>query len=382
MMEGKSGIRLMPPEQSNNRPTVAGMVDFDPGIHLLGVKLTALDRVSQLAVFAASQALGSSDLIIPDPYRIGCYVGCGMGGAGSIDEAMACHYLSTSKVSPLCVVAGMTNAAAAHVAMHLGTRGPVLTYAVACASSGVAIGEAFRAIQYGSVDYAIVGGTEALLTAGFVHAWQAMRTLARVDPDHAERSCWPFSANRSGLVLAEGAAFMLLERSDQAKARGATVYANLLGYGTTCDASHIAKPDAAGQVRAIEDALRDAKLNPADIGYLNAHGTATQVGDVVESNTINQVWGADIDKLKVSSTKSMHGHLLGAAGAMEAVVTVLSLHQRKIPPTAFCNEPDVEISLPLVLDKGIDAPDLRFAMSNSFAFGGSNAVLVFGAAEN
>ena len=227
------------------------------------------------------------------------------------------------------------------------------------------------------VDLAIVGGTEALLVPGVVLAWQAMQTLAAFAPGEAASACRPFAADRSGFVLGEGAAFMVLESPARARARGARVYAELAGWGVSCDATHLSKPDAAGQTRALRTALRQAGLQPAEVGYCNAHGTATKIGDVVESDALRAVWGDAIGGLRVCSTKALHGHLLGAAGALEAVITVLALHQRQLPPNAHCANVDPALGLNLVREPGTSAPDLQAAISSSFAFGGTNAALLF-----
>jgi 3-oxoacyl-[acyl-carrier-protein] synthase II len=210
-----------------------------------------------------------------------------------------------------------------------------------------------------------------------VRAWQALQTLATPDPERIETSCRPFALDRSGFVLAEGAAFLVLEADVAARRRGARVYADLVGSGVSCDATHLTKPDAAGQARAIGSALVAAQLRPADVGYCNAHGTATVAGDVVECDALRSVWGDAIGGLRVSSTKSMHGHLLGGAGALEAMITVLALQRRQVPPTAFCTRPDPKCAVQLVRERGEEAPDLAAAISNSFAFGGTNVVLAF-----
>jgi 3-oxoacyl-[acyl-carrier-protein] synthase II len=280
-------------------------------------------------------------------------------------------------VPPLTIPAFMPNAPAAHVAMRHGVHGPVLSYSVACASSAIAIAEAAKAVRSGEVDLAIAGGAEALIVPGVVLAWQAMQTLAGFAPGEAASAVRPFAAERSGFALGEGAAFLILESATHAARRGARSHATLAGWGASCDATHLTKPDAAGQARALRAALAMAGLAPRDVGYCNAHGTATRIGDAVESEALAQVWGADLDRLRVSSTKALHGHLLGAAGALEAVVTVLALRRGELPPNAHCGTVDPEIRLNLVPDAGHAAPDLRAAISSSFAFGGSNSVLAF-----
>jgi 3-oxoacyl-[acyl-carrier-protein] synthase II len=375
LMRGESAVRPIFPELP--KPTAAATVAFDEARWFTKLQLAGVDRVSQLAVAAADLAMkdaGAGPALGLDPERIGVYVGCGMGGAAALETAYRAH---NGRVPPLTIPAFMPNAAAAHVAMRQQAQGPVLTYSVACASSAVAIAEAAKAVDRDEVDLAIVGGAEALLVPGVVLAWQAMQTLASFAPGDAARACRPFAADRSGFVLGEGAAFMVLESPTRARARGARVYAELAGWGVTCDATHLSKPDAAGQTRALRSALRQAGLQAADVGYCNAHGTATRIGDVVESEALRTVWGDAIGGLRVSSTKALHGHLLGAAGALEAVITVLALHQHQVPPNAHCAQPDPALGLNLVREPGEAAPDLNAAITSSFAFGGTNTALLF-----
>jgi len=371
LMRGESAVQQVFPELP--KPTAAAAIDFDPSPWFTKLQLAGVDRVSQLAVAAADLAIKDAGAGL-DPERIGVYVGCGMGGAAALELA---YRSSSGRVPPLTIPAFMPNAAAAHVAMRQQAQGPVLTYSVACASSAVAIAEAAKAIARDEVDLAIVGGTEALLVPGVVLAWQAMQTLAAFAPGEAASACRPFAADRSGFVLGEGAAFMVLESPARARARGARVYAELAGWGVSCDATHLSKPDAAGQTRALRTALRQAAMHPAEVGYCNAHGTATRIGDVVESEALRTVWGDAIGGLQVSSTKALHGHLLGAAGALEAVITVLALHQRQLPPNAHCANVDSALGLNLVREPGTSAHDLHAALTSSFAFGGTNAALLF-----
>lgn len=373
LMTGTSGLRRW---EGAADPVVVGAVEFDPTRWFTKLQMTGVDRVSQLAVAAAEMARADAGVEQLDPIRVGVFVGCGMGGAISIESAFRTH-ATTGRVPPLSIPAGMGNAPAAHIAMRNGFKGPVLSYCVACASSAVAIAEAGKSIRAGEIDVAFAGGTEAMLVPAIVRAWQALQTLATPDPERIETSCRPFAVDRSGFVLAEGAAFLVLESAAAADRRGARVYADLVGSGMSCDATHLTKPDAAGQARAMKSALLAAGLEPADVGYCNAHGTATQAGDVVECDALRSVWGDAIGGLRVSSTKSMHGHLLGGAGALEAMITVLALHRGQVPPTAFCSKPDPKCTVPLVREQGEDTPALRAAISNSFAFGGTNVVLAF-----
>lgn len=373
LMAGRSAIGRWSGEQG--APVVAAEVAFDPARWFTRLQLAGVDRVSQLAVAAASLAQADAGLETIDE-NSGVYVGTGMGGATAIEKAFSSQQES-GRMPPLTVPAFMPNAPAAHVAMRARVHGPVLTYSVACASSAVAIAEAARAVARGDIDLALAGGSEALLVPGVVRAWQALQTLAAVDGDDPATSCRPFSTARSGLALGEGAAFLVLEPLDAALARGARIYAEIAGSGISCDASHLTKPDAAGQVRALQAALRDSGLTPADIGYCNAHGTATLVGDTVECDALKRVWGDALGGLAVSSTKSMHGHLLGAAGALEAAVTALAVNRQSLPPNMHTGTQDPACAVKLVTEPGQRAPGLKAAISNSFAFGGTNAVLVF-----
>lgn len=376
LMAGRSALRPVFPELP--KPAAAALASFDPLRWFTKLQLAGVDRVSQLAVAAADLAMRDADTAADpaDPERMGVYVGCGMGGATALETA----YRSTSgRVPPLTIPAFMPNAPAAQIAMRQRVLGPVLTYSVACASSAIAIAEAAAAVERGDLDLAIAGGSEALVVPGVVLAWQAMQTLAAVDADAdaAARAVRPFASDRSGFALGEGAAFLVLESAERARRRGARSRARLSGWGISCDATHLTKPDAPGQARAIAQALRRAGLAPGDVGYCNAHGTATRIGDVVERDALAAVWGDAFDGLRVSSTKALHGHLLGAAGALEAVVSVLAVQRRELPPNAHCSAVDSACAMNLVLGDGVAAPALDAAITNSFAFGGTNAVLLF-----
>ncbi|MBI3524383.1 MAG: beta-ketoacyl-[acyl-carrier-protein] synthase family protein [Betaproteobacteria bacterium] len=355
---------------------VGATAAFDPSPRFTRMQLTGLDRVSQFAVAAASLAVSDAgiDPATWDSERVGVYLGCGMGGAEAIDSGYRMIYAEGKKAPPLTVVAGMVNAPASHVSLRLGIRGPVMTYAMACTSAAAAIGEALKAIRCGEVDIAIAGGAEAPLTFGTVKAWEALRTLAAPDPADPARSCKPFSANRSGLVLGEGAAMLVLENAKHLGQRRAR--ARLAGYGNASDATHITKPDMRGQVSAMRRALQDAGMTPAQVGYINAHGTATLTGDSVETRAIRAVWDDQANQLAVSSTKAVHGHLLGAAGALELVLTIRALERGVLPPTAHLEQADAECDLNFLADGARSVPTLRAAMSNSFGFGGSNVSLV------
>jgi nodulation protein E len=274
-----------------------------------------------------------------------------------------------SRVHPLTIPLSMNNAGASHICMQFGLEGPAYTVSTACASSTHAIGQAFWMVRSGAAPIAITGGSEAPFFLGSLKAWEAMRVISK-------DTCRPFSAERTGLVLGEGAAMLVLEPLEAALARGARPLAEIVGFGMSADASHITQPLATGAVRAMRGALRDAALRPEQVGYINAHGTATEANDRIETAAIRCTFGAHADKLAVSSTKSMHGHALGAAGALEAVASILSLRHGILPPTANFLTPDPACDLDVVPNESRKA-SVEASLSNSFAFGGLNAVLAF-----
>ncbi len=378
LMDARSGIRPVPQSvYSGPAPLVAGLVDFDATAHWPPHVAAQFDRATQFALVAARQAIAdaSLDLSEAESHRAGVYWGTGLGGASTIEESYRMLYVGGGRVRPTSVVLGMNNAAAGQISIANGLRGPLVNVSTACSSSATSIGEAYRAIKGGYADVIVAGGSEALVTYGNLRAWDAMQALAHADPTDPSRSCKPFSANRRGIVLGEGAAALVLESAERAERRGAHIHAEIAGYGNAADASHISKPDAAGQVRAMRAALADAGLAPGDIDYLNAHGTATIVGDVVESCAIKQVFGDHAGRLVVSSTKALHGHLMGATGAVEMVAAIAALERGVIPPTAHLDEPDPACDLDYVPNEARPA-HLNAAMSNSFGFGGMNAVLI------
>ena len=380
LVEGRSGVRRLEsrvPGRGASR--IGAPVDFDSTAHFPVARLRMLDRVSQFALAAAAQAIGESNggLQGVDPARAGVFVGTGMGGAETTDDAYRTLYADGSdRLKPFSVLMAMNNAAAAWIGQDHGLRGPNLTYSTACSSSAVAIGEAARRISRGEADAMVAGGAEAPLTFGTLGAWEAMRTLAAEDPADPAASCKPFARNRSGLVLGEGAAMVLLEEWERARARGAVILAELAGYGLATDPSHITRPSVEGQAAAMRLALEDARMDPAAIGYVNAHGTGTQANDAVETAAIKAVFGPDAARIPVSSTKSMHGHLLGGAGALELVVSILAMREGVLPPTMHLAVPDPECDLDYVPNAARRVSGVRAVMSNSFAFGGTNAVLV------
>ena len=381
---GRSGIRRLDTDFcARLAAPIAAPVSFDAGQHFPAPKLRMLDRVSQLALYAANQAIGDAGLSLDaeDRQRIGVFIGTGLAGSETTDEGYQTVYGERSdRVKPYSVLMAMTNAAAAWIGIEHGLGGPNLTYSTACSSSAVAIGEAWRRIAAADVDVMIAGGSEAPLTFGALKAWEALRTLASEDPVDASASCKPFAKDRTGLVLGEGAAIVVLEEWDRAVRRGATIHAELLGYGLTTDAVHITRPTVEGQARAMQLALESARLPPSSIDYVNAHGTGTQANDPVETAAIRHVFGVHADRLPISSTKSMHGHLLGAAGALEFIASVLAMQERTIPPTMHLRHADPECDLDYVPMHARRDVEMRAVMSNSFAFGGTNAVLIAGRA--
>ena len=374
LVSGRSGVRRLPWRED----TVAAVADFVADAHFTRMQLNTLDRFAQFGVVATDQAVSQAGLLESDfaGSRAGVYFGSGFGGATAIESACRAFITGEGRVNPMTIVLTMTNAATAHVSLKYGIRGPSLTYSIACASAAVAIGEAFRAIRDGYLELAIAGGSEALLVPNVIAGWNAMRVLATPDASHPERSCRPFSLGRTGLVLGEGAGALVLESLDHAKARGAVPLAEIAGYGIASDAAHLAKPEASGQVAAMRAALEDAALAPAAIGYINAHGTATPVGDVVETQSIRQVFAQAADSVAVSSTKALHGHLLGASGVVEFIAALMAMITGTLPPTSHLAKPDPDCNLDYVPNEARRDVPLDAVMSNSFAFGGTNAVLV------
>lgn len=386
LVQGQSAARLYR-HPSSPKPLAQVAVtctDFDP-VATLGRPLAGIcDRYSQLGLAAAFSAWADAGLPREGggSDRYGVSWGTGAGGLLTLEQGYSDAYVQgKDRASPLSVVMGMSNAAASHIAIQLGLGAACLTYSVACASSSVSIGEALRRIQVGETDLIVAGGAEAPLSFSMMRAWEAMRVVASGNEETAYRACRPFQAGRSGLILAEGSAALVLEERDHALARGARIYAELAGYGQSCDHNHLVKPSVAGQVRALRAALAEAGLAPCEIGYVNAHGTATREGDPVEIEALRTLFGEHAEHVLVSATKSMHGHALGASGAIEALVTVMALSQGDIPPTAHLDEIASDCKGVAHVQTGLHDQKLKAALSNSFAFGGSNAVLAFRAAN-
>jgi 3-oxoacyl-[acyl-carrier-protein] synthase II len=380
LMAGKSGVRKISSTYSSLLSVkIAAEVDFNPLDYFIKKEVASMDRVNQFASAAASQAWKDSALSLDakGKERAGVYIGCGMGGGNTIEDLYDQLFKhNVDRVKPLTVLMVMSNASASHISIEYGLSGPCLTLSTACASSANAIGEAFRQVRDGYVDVMLAGGAEAFLTYGGFRSWEALRVLAAEDPEDPSKSCKPFSKNRTGLVPGEGAAVVVLEEMEGAMRRGASIYAELIGYGTTSDAGHITRPSLEGQARTIAEALKDAGLSPEDIDYINAHGTATEWNDLVETQAIKKVFGDYACKVPVSSTKSMHGHTMGAAGAIEFIVSVLAIKNQAVPPTINLDQPDPECDLDYVPNIGRRGVTVNTVMSNAFAFGGTNAALI------
>jgi nodulation protein E len=372
LIEGRSGFG--PPTIFDagrlNTKVVAEVKDFVPSEHFDTRQISFLDRVAQFAVVAAREAIGQSGLSFRDGLgvRTAAIVGSGIGGQSTQDDNFKRIYAdNATRVTPLIIPRAMPNAPASQISMFFGIKGPTYAVSTACASATHSIGQAFHLVRAGAVTCAVAGGAEAQLTTGTVKAWEAMRILA---PD----ACRPFSRERKGMVLGEGAAILVLEALDHAAARGAHILGEIVGFGMSADAGDLTAPDPDGMVRAIAAALADAALAPDAVDYVNAHGTGTTANDASETAAMHTAFGAHAARVPISSTKSMVGHALGAAGALEAVATVMALRDGVVPPTMNYLGSDPACDLDYVPNQARRQP-LNAALSNSFAFGGLNAVL-------
>jgi len=344
--------------------------DYDESAHFNRQQIALFDRYTQFALLAAGQALAQSGLAFSGELaaRSGVILGTSGGGLNTQDENYRVVYEEgKNRVHPFVVPKLMNNAAAAHLSMEYNLKGPSFTVATACASSNHAIGQAFQFVRSGMADVMVTGGAEAMLCFGGVKAWEGLRVMSR-------DTCRPFCATRSGMVQGEGAGIFVLEEYERARARGAEILAEVAGVAMTSDASDIVMPSRQGAERAMAGALRDASMTPSDIGYINAHGTGTAVNDKTESAAVAHVFGPHADRLAISSTKSMHGHCIGATGAIELLACIMALRDGVIPPTANWREPDPECALDIVPNTAREAV-VRASLSNAFAFGGMNAVL-------
>ncbi len=370
---GASAIRPMTlvPPGTLRFPNAAEAAGFDPLRHFDEKDAGFLDRFAQFAAVAAREAIAASRIEIDAVLARRCAVITGSSAGGQITKDVGFRnlYAGNGRVPPLTIPMVMDNAGASRISREFGITGPVYTVSTACSSSNHAIGQAFWMVRSGLVEMAIAGGSDAPFAPGFLKAWEAMRV---VSPD----TCRPFSLGRKGLILGEGAAMLVLEPLEAARARGAQVWGEIAGFGMSSDAHHLTQPLAEGAMMAMRGALEDAGSPPDAIGYINAHGTGTQANDATEVEAIRTVFGAHAQKLAVSSTKSMHGHTLGAAGALEAAATLAAMRGGMIPPTANFVEPDPACDLDVVPNHARPG-EFEWAMSNSFAFGGLNAVLVF-----
>lgn len=376
---GRSAIRLLDvPFSKRLVSPLAATVQFDAAAHFEPPRQRMLDRVSQLALVAARRALDDAEarLTATERTRTGVFIGTGMGGINTIDEGYQTLYGEDSdRIKPFMIFMGMYNAPAAWIAIEHGLTGPNLTYSTACSSSAVAIGEAWLKLAHGELDLAVAGGAEAPLSLGSMKAWEALRTVAAPDALDVSTSCKPFSKNRSGLVLGEGAAVLVLEPWERAAARGAFIHGELLGYGLCTDTGHITQPSVAGQASAMRAALQSAAIDASAIDAINAHATGTRANDSVETAAIKDVFGDRAAAIPVSATKALHGHLLGATAALEVVLSLLAMQNSVALPTMHLAEPDPACDLDYVPNVAREGLLIRTMLSNSFAFGGTNAVL-------
>ena len=369
-VSGLGPVTLTPTPEELTQKVVGEVKDFDPLKHFEERQISTLDRVAQFAVVAAREAIAQSGLVFDMPLsvRTACIIGTGVGGQTTHDDSFRRIYRENkTRVFPLTIPKLMVNAPASQITMHCGLRGPAFAVASACASATHAIGVACQMVRSGAIDCAVTGGAEACITFGTLRGWEAMRVMA---PD----ACRPFSIGRKGLILGEGAAMMVLEPLERAQARGAQILGEIVGFGMSADAGDLTAPDVGGMARAMQGALGDAKLAAQDIQYINAHGTGTAANDATETKALHQVFGGHAGELAVSSTKSMVGHALGAAGALELVATLLAMRDAIVPPTIGYLGPDPECDLDCVPNEA-RALAVDAALSNSFAFGGLNAVL-------
>jgi nodulation protein E len=376
--KGESGIGPLPDRGSPPYRFLNGAIarSFQPSAHFDEKELTFLERFAQFAAVAARDAVCQSGISFRSSLsdRTAIVTGTSVGGQFAEEEGYVQLYRKNNpRVAPLTIPRTMANAGASRISFEHGIKGPSYTVSTACSSANHAIGQAFWLVRQGTVTAALAGGSEAVFAEGLLRAWEALRV---VSPD----TCRPFSKDRRGLILGEGGAMLVLENWEHASARGANILGEICGFGMSSDAHHVTQPNVDGPTKAMNWALADAGLPPEAVQYINAHGTGTLTNDATETEAIRNAFGTHADKLLVSSTKSMHGHTLGAAGAVEAVATLLALQNHVAPPTANFTAPDPACNLNIVPNHAVSAP-LDVGMSNSFAFGGLNAVLVFRAAK-
>ena len=382
LVEGRSGVSPITVFDASafDSRIAAQVPDFDPAAYLSPKEIKRAERFVQFAIGASQQAVTDAGVTIAneDPFRVGVFIGCGMGSLELIEHQ--CSVYATrgpKKISPFMIPMIITNMAPGHVAIHLGAKGPNLCTATACASGAHAIGEAFQTILHGDADVMLAGGTESCITPMAVGGFCELRALSRRNdaPNQASR---PFEKDRDGFVIGEGARIMVLEEFEHAKRRSARIYAEMVGYGRTADAYHMTAPDpeGTGAAKAMELAMQDGHLSATDLTYINAHGTSTELNDKTETLAIKRVLGSHAKKVAVSSTKSMTGHLIGAAGGVEAVISCLTIHEGVIPPTINYVTPDPVCDLDYVPTPARKQP-VDAVLSNSLGFGGHNATVAF-----
>jgi len=370
--EGRCGIGaldLRDVERLNIR-IGAQVRGWEPEAHFNRQEISLFDKFTQFTILAARQAMAQSGLVIDEALSLqaGAVLGTAGGGVNTWDENYRAVYEEgKNRVHPFVVPKLMNNAAASHVSMKWNLRGPTFTVATACASSNHAMGQAFHLVRSGAAKVMLTGGSEAMLCFGGIKAWEGLRVMSK-------DACRPFSLNRNGMVQGEGAGVFVFEDYDHARARGAEILAEVVGFAMTSDAADIVMPSAQGAERAISGALRDARLNPEDVSYINAHGTGTAANDKTECAAVAQAFGHHADRLMMSSTKSMHGHLIGGTGAVELLACLMALNEGVIAPTVGYEEPDPECALDVVPNEAREAK-VDAVLSNAFAFGGLNAVI-------
>jgi len=375
LTEGRSGIGpIQGFDLDDLYITIAGEVkDFDPREHCPSKQLLLADRYSQFAGTAAIEAMTQAGIEgpVPDPFRSSSIIGSGIGGLSTMEDGYVDLFIRKKKAThPLTLLRTIPSSACAHVSIAYGIKGPCFGTVSACSTAAHAIGLTYQMIRSGMIDLGAAGASEACLTFASLRSWQAMRVLS---PD----GCWPFAKRRNGTVLSEGSGVLVLEDLEHALARGAQPLAEIVGFGMTSDAADMVNPSIEGPSVAMKIALDEAKLAPSDIDYINAHGTATTINDINETRAIRRVFENAADKVSVSSTKSMHGHCLGAGGGVEAVACIKAIERNYVPPTIGFDEPGDECDLDYTPNEGRER-EVNYVMSNSFAFGGLNAVLVFG----
>ncbi len=387
LCRGESGVHPIRQFDTTNFKVKFGgdVYDWDPDGYIDKKEVKRIDRFTQFALVAGIDAIRDSglDLTREEPFRCGVILGSGIGGLNEIESQMErLLFKGPDRVSALTIPKLMLNAAGGNLSIRFGIRGPNYTIATACASATNAIGDAFKTIQYDDADVMVTGGTEAAVTPMGLSGFQNMKALSLRNDDPA-RASRPFDRDRDGFVLSEGAGLLVLEELEHARARGAKIYGEVLGFGASGDGGHITQPDeqGAGAVRAMQCALRDARMDPSEVDYINAHGTSTSLGDKAETLAMKQVFGEHARTVSISSTKSNLGHTLGASGGIELLVTLKAIQRGVIPPTINLLTPDPDCDLDYTPNQPRER-QIKVAMSNSFGFGGHNASVIVGRLRN